>query len=163
MQLFKQKTQAGINPSLQFEKSLNRASLKTMAQGTTMERQPLEVVVDETARTFPDSGNSAAVPLDGEIGADLDGNGSSFSAKPDPRLRRALWIIVPMVVFTGVAAIIGLIMHATGTSHPGSRIVPHPAATTSPTSPTEPLSPVTPVVPTASTPLAAPVPQAAGV
>lgn len=135
-----------------------------MAEYSTTERHPLEVVVDETERTFPDASNSAAVSLDGEIGTDLENNRRSFSTKQDPRLRRALWIIVPMVVFTGVAAIIGLIMHATGTSHPGSKIVPHTTTSTTPTSPTQPLSPVTPNLSAAApTPLIAPVPQAAGV
>ncbi len=134
-----------------------------MAQYSTADRQPLEVVVDETARTFPDGGNSAAVALDGEIGADLEGNGSSFSTKPDPRLRRALWIIVPLMVLTGVAAVVGLIMHATGTSHPGSRIPPHTPTSATPASLSEPLSPVTPNIPAAPTPLTAPEPNAAGV
>lgn len=131
-----------------------------MAQYSATE-QPLEVVVDvdETARIFPD-GNNAGVSLDGEISADLDSNGSSFSTKPDPRLRRALFIMVPVVIFTGIAAVIGLIMHATGTAHPGSRIRPGTNSTTSATTATNPPSPVSPVI-RAPRPLIAPVPQTA--
>lgn len=91
-----------------------------MASHTHATRQP--VPQDEVTRTFgSNAGASAGVSLDGEIGSDHDPSGPAiFSTKPDPNLRRCMWLMVPLVALSGTAAVLGLFMHMGGTAHPDS-------------------------------------------
>lgn len=95
-------------------------------------------VADETARVFPNASNVShrdeEMALDDleELDMDIDisvlkKRRRRFSNKPDPRLRKCLWVLVPCVALTGLCAFAGLLLHWGGDAHPGARVrPPHP-------------------------------------